>query len=107
MLIRVFSESVNVSDLSHPLLSRIIVADWWFYRKWHYATVSVCRKTRLRIQLTEIQSGALMARMVVTSPDYTKSKYKLTKLKEIEEYVSSVVQVNIPVSTLKYKLSRR
>lgn len=40
--------------------------------------------------------GALMARMVVTSPEYTKSKYKLPQLKAIEEYVASVVQVNIP-----------
>ncbi|KAK0385768.1 hypothetical protein NLU13_6945 [Sarocladium strictum] len=40
--------------------------------------------------------GALMARMVVTSPEYTKSKYNLPQLKAIEEYVASVVQVNIP-----------
>ncbi|RYO76177.1 hypothetical protein DL766_007476 [Monosporascus sp. MC13-8B] len=40
--------------------------------------------------------GALMARMVVTSPEYTKSKYNLKMLKEIEEYVASTVQVNIP-----------
>lgn len=39
-----------------------------------------------------------MARMVVTSPEYTKSKYNLKMLKEIEEYVASTVQVNIPVS---------
>jgi homocitrate synthase len=37
-----------------------------------------------------------MARMVVTAPEYTKTHYKLPKLKEIEEYVASVVQVNIP-----------
>jgi homocitrate synthase len=37
-----------------------------------------------------------MARMVVTTPEYTKTHYKLPKLKEIEEYVVSVVQVNIP-----------
>ncbi|KAK3181505.1 homocitrate synthase lys21 [Lecanicillium sp. MT-2017a] len=42
--------------------------------------------------------GALMARMVVTSPEYTKEKYKLPMLKQIEEYVASVVQVNIPFS---------
>ncbi|KAK5998289.1 Homocitrate synthase [Cladobotryum mycophilum] len=42
------------------------------------------------------KSGALMARMVVTSPEYTKSKYNLKMLKEIEEYVASTVQVNIP-----------
>ncbi|KAJ2980701.1 hypothetical protein NQ176_g2482 [Zarea fungicola] len=40
--------------------------------------------------------GALMARMVVTSPEYTISKYKLKMLKDIEEYVASCVQVNIP-----------
>ncbi|EHK22632.1 uncharacterized protein TRIVIDRAFT_28038 [Trichoderma virens Gv29-8] len=40
--------------------------------------------------------GALMARMVVTSPEYTKSKYNLKMLKDIEEYVASCVQVNIP-----------
>ncbi|RYP61769.1 hypothetical protein DL771_010009 [Monosporascus sp. 5C6A] len=40
--------------------------------------------------------GALMARMVVTSPEYTKSKYNLKMLKQIEEYVASTVQVNIP-----------
>jgi homocitrate synthase len=34
--------------------------------------------------------------MVVTSPEYTKSKYNLPQLKAIEEYVASVVQVNIP-----------
>lgn len=37
-----------------------------------------------------------MARMVVTAPEYTKNKYDLPKLKEIEEYVASVVEVNIP-----------
>lgn len=46
----------------------------------------------------------MMARMVVTSPEYTKSKYDLPKLKAIEEYVASVVQVNIPVSTLKHDI---
>lgn len=37
-----------------------------------------------------------MARMVVTAEDYTKSKYDLPRLKSIEEYVASVVEVNIP-----------
>ncbi|KAK7429229.1 homocitrate synthase lys21 [Neonectria magnoliae] len=37
-----------------------------------------------------------MARMVVTSPEYTISKYNLKMLKDIEEYVASCVQVNIP-----------
>lgn len=40
-----------------------------------------------------------MARMVVTAPEYTKAKYNLPMLKEIDEYVASVVEVNIPVST--------
>ncbi|KAF7536616.1 hypothetical protein G7Z17_g13012 [Cylindrodendrum hubeiense] len=51
--------------------------------------------------------GALMARMVVTSPEYTKSKYKLIQLKAIEEYVASVVQVNIPVNTLKHYIIKK
>jgi homocitrate synthase len=40
-----------------------------------------------------------MARMVVTSPEYTKNKYNLKALKDIEEYVASVVQVNIPFNS--------
>ncbi|KAF7543851.1 hypothetical protein G7Z17_g10417 [Cylindrodendrum hubeiense] len=40
--------------------------------------------------------GALIARMVVTSPEYTTSKYRLKMLNDIEEYVASCVQVNIP-----------
>ncbi|KAH8911097.1 homocitrate synthase [Coniochaeta sp. PMI_546] len=40
--------------------------------------------------------GAMMARMVVSAPEYTKSKYNLRMLKHIEEYVASCVQVNIP-----------
>ncbi|RYO81319.1 hypothetical protein DL764_009780 [Monosporascus ibericus] len=54
------------------------------------------RRSRPGRRLIEEKSGALMARMVVTSPEYTKSKYNLTMLKEIEEYVASTVQVNIP-----------
>ncbi len=42
-----------------------------------------------------------MARMVVTAPEYTKAKYNLPMLKEIDEYVASVVEVNIPVSPSK------
>ncbi|KAF5716620.1 Homocitrate synthase [Fusarium mundagurra] len=49
------------------------------------------------------QSGALMARMVVTSPEYTKSKYNLPQLKAIEEYVAkkanlAVFKFNNPVT---------
>ncbi|KAI1396379.1 hypothetical protein F4819DRAFT_475451 [Hypoxylon fuscum] len=40
--------------------------------------------------------GALMARMVVTAPEYVTKKYNLKALKEIEELVASAVQVNIP-----------
>ncbi|KAI1399254.1 hypothetical protein F4819DRAFT_427367 [Hypoxylon fuscum] len=40
--------------------------------------------------------GALMARMVVTAPEYVINKYNLKALKEIEELVASAVQVNIP-----------
>ncbi|KAK3384680.1 HMGL-like-domain-containing protein [Lasiosphaeria ovina] len=40
--------------------------------------------------------GGLMARMVVTSPDYVKSKYKLHMIKEIEDMVAEAVQVNTP-----------
>ncbi|KAI1816068.1 hypothetical protein GGS20DRAFT_539960 [Poronia punctata] len=42
--------------------------------------------------------GALMARMVVSAPEYTKTKYNLPMLKEIDEYVASIVEVNIPFS---------
>ena len=37
-----------------------------------------------------------MARMIVADRDYVLSKYKLKKLKEIEELVADAVQVNIP-----------
>lgn len=37
-----------------------------------------------------------MARMVVTAPEYTKSKYKLKELKALEELVADAVQINIP-----------
>ncbi|KAI1767043.1 hypothetical protein GGR53DRAFT_518655 [Hypoxylon sp. FL1150] len=40
--------------------------------------------------------GALMARMVVTAPEYVTKKYNLKALKEVEELVASAVQVNIP-----------
>jgi homocitrate synthase len=41
----------------------------------------------------------LMARMVVTAPDYVKSKYNLKALKSLETLVADAVQVNIPVRT--------
>lgn len=40
--------------------------------------------------------GGLMARMIVADRDYVKSKYKLEKLKDIEDLVSEAVSVNIP-----------
>ena len=40
--------------------------------------------------------GGLMARMIVADRDYVRSKYKLHKIKEIEELVADAVQVNIP-----------
>lgn len=40
-----------------------------------------------------------MARMVVTAPDYVKSKYNLKSLKSLETLVADAVQVNIPVRT--------
>jgi homocitrate synthase len=40
--------------------------------------------------------GGLMARMIVADRDYVKSKYKLEKLKEIEDLVAEAVEINIP-----------
>ncbi|KAK2731137.1 Saccharopine dehydrogenase [Myotisia sp. PD_48] len=40
--------------------------------------------------------GGLMARMLVADRDYVRSKYKLEKLKDIEDLVAEAVQVNIP-----------
>ncbi|KAK3701077.1 homocitrate synthase lys21 [Vermiconidia calcicola] len=40
--------------------------------------------------------GGLMARMIVADRDYVKGKYKLEKLKEIEDIVAEAVEVNIP-----------
>lgn len=40
--------------------------------------------------------GGLMARMMVADPEYVKSKYKLEKIKDIEDLVAEAVQVNIP-----------
>lgn len=37
-----------------------------------------------------------MARMIVADREYVRSKYKLHKLKEIEDLVASAVEVNIP-----------
>lgn len=40
--------------------------------------------------------GGLMARMIVVDRDYVLSKYKLEKLKDIEDLVAQAVEVNIP-----------
>ncbi|KAH6842704.1 HMGL-like-domain-containing protein [Chaetomium sp. MPI-CAGE-AT-0009] len=40
--------------------------------------------------------GGLLARMVVSAPDYVKGKYKLHMLKEIEDMVAEAVEVNTP-----------
>ncbi|KAJ9149276.1 hypothetical protein NKR23_g4425 [Pleurostoma richardsiae] len=40
--------------------------------------------------------GGLMARMIVADRDYVLSKYKLHKLKDLEELVADAVEVNIP-----------
>jgi homocitrate synthase len=40
--------------------------------------------------------GGLMARMIVAAPEYVKSKYKLQKIKEIEDLVAEAVEVNVP-----------
>ncbi|GMC26680.1 homocitrate synthase LYS20 [Saccharomyces cerevisiae] len=37
-----------------------------------------------------------MARMIVAAPDYVKSKYKLHKIRDIENLVADAVEVNIP-----------
>ena len=40
--------------------------------------------------------GGFLARMIVADRDYVRSKYKIHKIKEIEDYVAEAVQVNIP-----------
>lgn len=40
--------------------------------------------------------GGLLARMIVGSHDYVTSKYRLHKLKEIEDLVAEAVQINVP-----------
>ena len=40
--------------------------------------------------------GGLMARMLVADRDYVKSKYRLEKIKDIEDFVAEAVEVNIP-----------
>ncbi|KUI71093.1 Homocitrate synthase, mitochondrial [Cytospora mali] len=40
--------------------------------------------------------GGFLARMVVTSPDYVKGKYKLHQIKELEDLVADAVEVNTP-----------
>ena len=40
--------------------------------------------------------GGLMARMIAADRDYVRSKYRLEKLKDIEDMVAKAVEVNIP-----------
>ena len=40
--------------------------------------------------------GGLMARMIVADRDYVKSKYKLEKLKALEDLVADAVEINVP-----------
>ncbi|KAK2763928.1 Saccharopine dehydrogenase [Arachnomyces sp. PD_36] len=40
--------------------------------------------------------GGFIARMVVNNPEYVKSKYNLSMLKEIEDMVADFVQINLP-----------
>lgn len=40
--------------------------------------------------------GGLMARMIVADRDYVLSKYNIKKLKEIEDLVADLVEVNVP-----------
>lgn len=40
--------------------------------------------------------GAFLARMMPTSRDYILSKYKLTQLKAIEDFVAEAVEINVP-----------
>ncbi|KAK6345540.1 Saccharopine dehydrogenase [Orbilia javanica] len=40
--------------------------------------------------------GGLMARMIVADRDYVRSKYKLEKLRDLENLVAEAVEVNIP-----------
>lgn len=40
--------------------------------------------------------GGLMARMIAADRDYVRSKYKLEKIKDIEDLVAEAVEVNIP-----------
>ncbi|KIV81845.1 homocitrate synthase, mitochondrial [Exophiala sideris] len=40
--------------------------------------------------------GGLMARMIVGDRDYVKAKYRLEKLKDIENLVASAVEINVP-----------
>ncbi|KAE9975753.1 hypothetical protein EG328_003005 [Venturia inaequalis] len=40
--------------------------------------------------------GGLMARMIVADRDYVKSKYNLAALKDLEQLVADIVEINIP-----------
>lgn len=40
--------------------------------------------------------GGLIARMIVANREYVMGKYRLEKLKDVEEFVAGTVEVNIP-----------
>jgi homocitrate synthase len=40
--------------------------------------------------------GGLIARMMAVDPDYVKSKYKLSMLRELENYVAETVEISVP-----------
>ncbi|EFY89168.1 homocitrate synthase [Metarhizium acridum CQMa 102] len=40
--------------------------------------------------------GGLLARMIVSSPDYVRSRYQLSQLKDLENLVAESVEINIP-----------
>ncbi|KAI0514697.1 homocitrate synthase [Xylaria bambusicola] len=46
--------------------------------------------------------GSLMARMIVTAPEYTKAKYNLMELKALETLVADIVQITIPYNNCAF-----
>jgi homocitrate synthase len=41
--------------------------------------------------------GGLIARMMVADPEYVKSKYNLSMLREIENVVAEAVEIQVPL----------
>ncbi|KID92791.1 homocitrate synthase [Metarhizium guizhouense ARSEF 977] len=44
--------------------------------------------------------GGLLARMIVSSPDYVRSRYQLSQLKDLENLAAESVEINIPFNNL-------